>query len=76
MRKPVRAWMLRLTSMMWLTLAAGCVSGTTAPSNWAACAGSRQARDDHSKVLEVSPDDRAVLTGANLLAILDAACAE
>ena len=65
---------MRLIMAMTLTLlAAGCVSGTKT-SGEALCDGSRAARADHAEVLAVSPDDRAVVSGARLIAVIDAGC--
>ena len=59
---------------MTLTLlAAGCAS-VTPTSGDALCDGSRQARADHAAALAVSPDDRAVVSGARLIALIDAGC--
>lgn len=65
---------MRLISAMTLTLlAAGCTS-VTQTSGDALCDGSRKARADHAAALAVSPDDRAVTTGARLIALIDAGC--
>jgi len=40
----------------------------------AICDGTIRYRDAHADTLLVSPDDRAVITGAALIAALDAAC--
>ena len=58
--------------MMLTMLAAGCVSVSPA----AVCDGTAQARADHAAALAVSPDDRAVVTGARLIALIDAGCGE
>ena len=58
--------------MMLTMLAAGCVSVSPA----AVCDGTAQARTDHAAALAVSPDDRAVVTGARLIALIDAGCGE
>lgn len=59
---------------MTLTLlAAGCQS-VTQTSGDAICDGTRTARADHAAALAVSPDDRSVVTGARLIAALDAGC--
>lgn len=52
----------------------GCVAATPA-SNSALCDGTRTARADHAAALAVSPDDRAVVTGARLIRLVDAGCA-
>ena len=65
---------MRLIMAMTLTLlAAGCQS-VTQTSGSAICDGSRKARADHAAALAVSPDDRAVITGARLVALIDAGC--
>ena len=65
---------MRLISAMTLTLlAAGCASGTQTSGD-ALCDGSRQARADHAASLADSADDRAVVSGARLIALIDAGC--
>lgn len=39
------------------------------------CDGTRAARADHAAALADSPDDRAVITGARLIRLIDAGCA-
>lgn len=65
---------MRNCLMMLTLLAAGCV---TAPrtSGDAICDGTRAARADHAAALADSPDDRAVITGARLIRLIDAGCA-
>ncbi len=71
MPKREGGWTLRL-AILTLTLGvAGCVSGT---NEAAMCEGSRAARAGHAEALAASADDRAVVTGAQLIALLDAAC--
>jgi len=57
-----------MTSML---LVSSCALGIN--SN-AICDGTIRYRDAHADTLLVSPDDRAVITGAALIAALDAAC--
>lgn len=65
---------MRLIMAMTLTLlAAGCMNGTQTSGD-AICDGSRAARADHAAALAASPDDRAVITGARLVALIDAGC--
>ncbi|WP_283177904.1 hypothetical protein [Gemmobacter sp. 24YEA27] len=64
---------LKFMAPILTLLAAGCVSGTQT-SDDAICDGSRAARADHAAVLAVSPDDRAVVSGARLIALIDAGC--
>ena len=59
--------------MMLALCGSGCVSGASAP---AICDGTRAARADHAAALAVSPDDRAVVTGARLIRLIDAGCAK
>ena len=62
-----------IMAMILKLLAAGCTSVTqTSPE--AVCDGSRKARADHAAALAVSPDDRAVITGARLIALIDVGC--
>ncbi|WP_283178639.1 hypothetical protein [Gemmobacter sp. 24YEA27] len=49
------------------------MSGTQT-SGEAICDGSRAARADHAAALAVSPDDRSVVSGARLIALIDAGC--
>jgi len=42
----------------------------------ALCGGSRAARAEHAAALAASPDDRAVVTGARLISLIDAGCAK
>ena len=60
------------TILMCCALLSACVRPT--PSSLAICDGSRKARADHAAALAVSPDDRAVITGARLVALIDAGC--
>lgn len=64
------AWNITTTTAVLLLLA-GCVIGT---NEAAMCEGSRAARAGHAEALAASADDRAVVTGAQLIALLDAAC--
>ncbi|VDC31537.1 hypothetical protein [Pseudogemmobacter humi] len=65
---------MRLITAMTLTLlVAGCVNGTQTSGD-ALCDGSREARTDHAAALADSADDRAVVTGARLIALIDAGC--
>lgn len=66
--------MMRIFSAtILMLLAAGCVNGRGAGPE-ALCDGSRAARADHAAALAVSADDRAVVTGARLIALIDAGC--
>jgi len=51
-----------------------CVPDQRIPSEAAVCDGTRAARADHAAALAVSPDDRAVVTGARLIALVDEGC--
>lgn len=64
---------MRTGLMMLALLVSGCV---TAPrtSGDAICDGSRAARAAHAAALVASDDDRVVVTGARLIAVLDAGC--
>lgn len=55
-------------------LVTGCASAIPASGD-AMCAASRAARADHAAALAATPDDRAAVTGANLIEIIDATCA-
>ena len=52
----------------------GCVSATPTSLD-AVCSGTRAARASHAAALADSPDDRAVVTGARLIGLIDAGCA-
>ncbi len=66
-----------MRKLIWATiplwLATGCVS-VTPTSDDALCDGTRRARADHAAALAVSADDRAVVTGARLIGLIDAGC--
>ena len=66
--------MMRYLLMIPLCSAIGCASVTPA-SHSAICDGTRAARASHAAALAVSPDDRAVATGADLISKIDAGCA-
>lgn len=66
--------MMRIFSAtILMLLAAGCVSGRAA-SPEALCDGTRAARADHAVALAGTADDRAAVTGARLIALIDAGC--
>ena len=56
------------------SLAAGCSLESPTASDAALCAGTRTARADLAAALAASPDDAAVVAGANLIAKIDAGC--
>ncbi len=56
-------------------LASGCVTVTPGSLD-ALCQGTRDARVEHAVALAVSVDDRAVVTGARLIELVDAGCAK
>ena len=51
----------------------GCVS-VTPTSGDAICAGTRDARADHAAALADTQDERALMTGARLIKLIDAGC--
>lgn len=55
-------------------LASGCVTATPGSLD-ALCTGTRDARAEHAAALALSGDDRAVVTGARLIELVDAGCA-
>ena len=61
--------------MIPLFFVTACVS-VTPTSGDALCGGTRAARADHANALADSPDDRAVVTGARLIGLIDAGCAK
>lgn len=63
----------KLVACLTLTLlVTGCVSGA---SDRAICDGTASARKDHAAALAADGGDLSVLTGANLISQIDAACA-
>ena len=63
-------WMPRLAILTLMLLASGCVSA----SPDALCEGSRAALARHAAALAETPDDAVAITGADLVALIDAAC--
>lgn len=61
---------MRLTLLMLMTLASGCVSA----SPDAICAGTRATRADLAAAIVATPDDRVAVAGAALVVQIDAAC--
>lgn len=61
-------WAACLTLMLLVT---GCAS---APSDSAICAGTAKARQDHAAALVDDGGPRSLVTGANLIATIDAGC--
>ncbi|MCL4065361.1 hypothetical protein M3484_02060 [Pseudomonas sp. GX19020] len=64
---------LKFMALILMLPAGSCVSVTPTTGD-ALCDGSRAARADHAAALAVSPDDRAVVSGARLIALIDAGC--
>ena len=65
------SWM-KLGACLMLTLPVlGCVN---APSDNALCDGTQSARAAHAEALASEASDAAVITGARLIALLDAGC--
>lgn len=60
-----------LLGMTLILLAAGC---TSAVNPVAICEGSARLRTDHAAALAADGGDRSVVTGARLIAALDAGC--
>lgn len=60
--------------MMLPLLAAGCA--TVPSAGTAICDGTRALRDDHAGALAVAPDGPWIVSGARLIAALDAGCGE
>ncbi len=72
MSKPASAW-TRLVACLMLTLpASGCVS---AVSGEALCDGTDAARTEHASALADDGGPLSLVTGARLIQILDAGCA-
>ncbi|MDE0590406.1 hypothetical protein OU789_10755 [Halocynthiibacter sp. C4] len=61
---------MRKLSLVLMMLASGCANGSLE----AFCHASRDTVDIHADALANSPDDRSVISGANLIAQWDAAC--
>ena len=67
------SWM-KLGACLMLTLPVlGCVN---APSDSALCDGTESARAAHAEALASEASDAAVITGARLIALLDAGCGD
>ncbi len=66
-------WM-KLGACLMLTLP-GCGS-QNAPSDNALCDGTQSARAAHAEALASEASDAAVITGARLIALLDAGCGD
>lgn len=65
--------MKALSLLMLLTLTSGCVS---AANNAAVCDGSRAARTNHAAALVQDGGPRSLVTGAALIGLIDAGCAD
>ena len=65
---------MRLGILMLPLLVSGCVTATQGSLD-ALCLSSRSERAAHAAALAETPDDRAAITGANLINTIDAACA-
>ena len=61
--------------LMLIALAMLCGCATQTPNEGTAlCDGTRKARVDHAENLAKTPDDAVALSGARLVALIDAAC--
>ncbi len=67
------SWMKSILAMIPLSFAIGCVN---APSDNALCDGTQSARAAHAEALASEASDAAVITGARLIALLDAGCGD
>lgn len=65
--------MKRLCMLMLLLPVTGCAPAPLTSGD-AICTATRAARAGHAAALAETPDDRAAITGANLIEIIDAAC--
>ena len=61
--------------LMICSFVSGCVSVTPGRGE-AVCDGTRAARADHAAALADTQDERALMTGARLIGLLDAGCAK
>ena len=61
--------------MIPLLFANGCVTATPTSGD-AICTGTRAARADHAAALADTQDERVLMTGARLVALIDAGCAK
>ena len=73
MSKPANGWMTWGACLMLMLPVTGCATAISKP---AICNGSAKARDAHAEALLQDGGDRSVVTGAELLALLDAGCAD
>ncbi len=63
--------------LLWMMILPLCVSGcvnATPTSLDAVCSGTRAARASHAAALADTQDERALMTGARLIGLLDAGC--
>lgn len=65
--------MKRLCMLMLLLPVPGCAPASLTSGD-AICTATRAARAGHAAALAETPDDRAAVSGANLIEIIDAAC--
>jgi predicted RNase H-like nuclease len=65
--------MTRLFTLMLLLPVAGCAPASLTSGD-AICTATQAARAVHAAALAETPDDRAAVSGANLIEIIDAAC--
>ena len=70
MRKHGSGWTLRLAILMLPMLGGACVS--VSPN--ALCEGTSPALARHAAALAETPDDAVAITGADLVALIDAGC--
>lgn len=73
MLKLANGWTPRLTAMILPFFVIGCVSAANAP---AICDGTATARTEHAAALADDGGDRSVVTGAHLIRLIDAGCAD
>ena len=69
-----RLTMRKAMLLMTLLFCVSCSNIATPASDSAICDATRAARADLAKVLAVSADDRAVVSGARLIRQVDAGC--
>lgn len=67
--------LMRLWVMIPLSFATACVNATPTSGD-AICSATRAARAEHASALADTQDERVLMTGARLVALIDAGCAK
>lgn len=65
----------KMRPLMLVALVSGCATANLGSVDRAICEGTRKARTEHAEALVDDGGDRSVVTGAALIAQIDAGCA-